>query len=85
MKKLVVLAGVCVLLFGCDSDEKICDFSEVVQMPRYDQSFQNGLAGDVDHICGNAQRGIPAEYQHACRFIQDSLELRAKISAINNK
>ena len=84
MKKFVFLSGICVLLAGCDSDEKICDFSEAVQLQVYDRTFRNSLAEDVDHICGNDEKGIPAEYQHACKFIQDSLELRAKISAIQD-
>jgi hypothetical protein len=81
MKAHVSLIGTCLLLAGCGADERVCDFSEVVQMPSYDQTFRDGLAENVDHICGNSEKGMPAEYEHACRFIQDSLELRAKIAA----
>lgn len=77
-----LLISICILFTGCDSDEKICDFSEVVQMQVYDQNFRNRLSEDVDHICGNDEKGIPAEYEHACKFIEDSIELRAKISTI---
>jgi hypothetical protein len=73
--------GACLLLVGCGADERVCDFSEVVQMPSYDQAFRDNLADDVDQICGNNDRGIPAEYETACKFIQDSLELRAQIAA----
>jgi hypothetical protein len=51
-------------------------------MQVYDQNFRNRLSEDVDHICGNDEKGMPAEYEHACKFIEDSIELRAKISAI---
>jgi hypothetical protein len=51
-------------------------------VPSYDQAFRDRLANDVDHICGNPGKGLAPEYQTACRFIQDSLELRAKIAAI---
>jgi hypothetical protein len=40
------------------------------------------VAQDVDHICGNPGRGMRAEYENACKFIQDSLALRAKIAAV---
>ena len=82
MKVRVFMIGISTLLVGCGADEKVCDFSEVVQMQSYDQTFRNRLAEDVDHICGNDEKGMPAEYQHACKFIQDSLQLRAKIAAI---
>ncbi len=70
------------LLAGCGPEERVCDFSEVVQVPAYDQAFRDGLARDVDRICGNPDKGLRAEYANACKFIQDSLELRAKIAAI---
>ena len=69
------------LLAGCGSEDRVCDFGDVVQMPAYDQSFRDGLARDVDRICGNPDKGLRAEYANACRVIQDSLELRAKIAA----
>ena len=69
------------LLAGCGSEDRVCDFGDVVQMPAYDQSFRDGLARDVDRICGNPGKGLRAEYGNACKFIQDSLELRAKIAA----
>ena len=82
MRARVFAAGTLLaLLAGCGPDEKVCDFSQVVQMPSYDQSFRDKLAQDVDHICGNSGKGMTAEYATACKFIQDSLELRAKISA----
>lgn len=68
------------LLAGCGSGDKVCDFSQVAQMPSYDQSFRDGLAGDVDHICGNPDRGLRAEYANACKFIRDSLALRARLA-----
>ena len=70
------------LLAGCGSEERVCDFGEVVQMPTYDQSFRDKLAQDVDHICGNSAKGLNAEYENACKFIQDGLELRAKIASM---
>lgn len=76
------LSASLLLLAGCGSDEPVCDFSEVVQVRSYDQAFRDRLANDVDHICGNPDRGLAPEYQTACRFIQDSLELRAQIAAI---
>ncbi len=82
MKAQVGLFGICALLVGCGSEERVCDFSQVVQMQSYDQGFRDKLADDVDHICGNSEKGIPAQYQTACKFIQDSLELRAKIAAL---
>ena len=51
-------------------------------MPTYDQSFRDRLAQDVDRICGNPDKGLRAEYGNACKFIQDSLALRAKIASI---
>ena len=51
-------------------------------MPAYDQSFRDKLAQDVDRICSNPDKGLRAEYGNACKFIQDSLELRAKIASI---
>ena len=69
------------LLAGCGSEDRVCDFGEVVQMQTYDQSFRDRLAQDVDRICGNPGKGLNAEYGNACKFIQDSLELRAKIAA----
>jgi hypothetical protein len=51
-------------------------------MPSYDQAFRDKLAQDVDHICGNPDKGMTAEYATACKFIQDSLELRAKIASL---
>ena len=83
MKARLFTAGILVaLLAGCGSEERVCDFSEVVQMPIYDQSFRDRLAQDVDRICGNPDKGLRAEYGNACKFIQDSLELRAKIASI---
>lgn len=82
MKARFFVAGaLAALLAGCGSDEPVCDFTEVVQMPTYDQAFRDRLAADVDHICGNPSKGMTAEYANACKFIQDSLELRAKIAA----
>ncbi len=82
MKVRVFMIGISTLLVGCGADEKVCDFSEVVQMQSYDQTFRNRLGDEVDRICGNNEKGMPAQYQHACKFIQDSLELRAKIAAL---
>ena len=82
MKARVFTIGICTLLVGCGSDEKVCDFSQVVQVQSYDQTFRNRLGDEVDRICGNNERGIPAQYQHACKFIQDSLALRAQIAAL---
>ena len=79
--RLFVAGTLVALLAGCGSKERVCDFSEVVQMPTYDQSFRDRLAQDVDRICGNPAKGLNAEYGNACKFIQDSLELRAKIAA----
>jgi hypothetical protein len=82
MKARLFAAGTLVaLLAGCGSEEKVCDFSQVVQMPSYDQSFRDKLAQDVDRICGNPGKGLRAEHETACKFIQDSLELRAKIAS----
>jgi hypothetical protein len=80
--RLFVAGALAELLAGCGSEERVCDFGEVVQMPAYDQAFRDGLARDVDRICGNPDKGLRAEYANACKFIQDSLELRAKIAAI---
>jgi hypothetical protein len=80
--RLVVAGTLVALLAGCGSEERVCDFSEVVQMPTYDQSFRDKLAQDVDHICGNSAKGLNAEYGTACKFIQDSIELRAKVASI---
>ena len=82
MKRFIFLSITILFISSCDSDDKICDFSEVIQMQSYDRTFQNKLAGDVDHICGNDEKGMPGEYQYACKFIQDSLELRAKINVL---
>jgi hypothetical protein len=79
--RLFAAGTLAVLLAGCGSEEKVCDFSQVVQMPSYDQPFRDKLAQDVDRICGNPEKGLQAEYANACRFIQDSLELRAKIAS----
>lgn len=81
-RRLFVAGTLAALLAGCGPDERVCDFSGVVQMPAYDQSFRDKLAQDVDHICGNSAKGMNAEYASACKFIQDSLELRAKIASI---
>ena len=82
MKARLFAAGTLVaLLAGCGSEEKVCDFSQVVQMPSYDQSFRDKLAQDVDRICGDPAKGLRAEYGNACKFIQDSIELRAKIAS----
>lgn len=80
--RFVIVGALAALLAGCGSDEKVCDFSKVVTMPSYDQSFRDKLAQDVDHICGNPEKGMTAEYATACKFIQDSLELRAKITSL---
>ena len=80
--RFFVAGSLVVLLAGCGSEERVCDFSEVVQMPTYDQSFRDRLAQDVDRICGNPDKGLRAEYGNACKFIQDSLELRGKIASI---
>ena len=80
--RLFVAGSLVALLAGCGSEEKVCDFSEVVQMPTYDQSFRDKLAQDVDHVCGNPAKGLNAEYGNACKFIQDSIELRAKIASV---
>ena len=83
MKAHLFVAGtLVVLLASCGSEERVCDFSKVVQMPTYDQSFRDRLAQDVDRICGNPDKCLRAEYGNACKFIQDSLELRAKIASI---
>ena len=83
MTARLFLAGTLVaLLAGCGSEERVCDFSEVVQVRTYDQSFRDKLAQDMDHICGNSAKGLNAEYGNACKFIQDSIELRAKIASI---
>lgn len=82
MKVPGFLIGICLLLAGCGPDERVCDFSGVVQVQSYDQAFRNRLGDEVDRICGNNEKGIPAQYQTACKFIQDSLELRAKIAAL---
>ena len=79
--RLFVAGTLVTLLAGCGPEERVCDFSEVVQMPTYDQSFRDRLAQDVDRICGNPDKGLRAEYGNACKFIQDSLELRAKIAS----
>jgi hypothetical protein len=82
MKARLLAAGtLAALLAGCGSEDRVCDFGDVVQMPAYDQPFRDGLAQDVDRICGNQDKGLRAEYGNACKFIQDSLELRAKIAA----
>ena len=80
--RLFVAGALAALLAGCGAEDRVCDFSEVVQTPAYDQAFRDGLARDVDRICGNPDKGLRAEYANACKFIQDSLELRAKIAAI---
>ena len=80
--RLVAAGALAALLAGCGPEERVCDFSEVVQTPAYDQAFRDGLAQDVDRICGNPDKGLRAEYANACKFIQDSLELRAKIASI---
>jgi len=80
--RLFAVGALVALLAGCGSEERVCDFSEVVQMPTYDQSFRDKLAQDVDHICGNPGKNMPAEYATACKFIQDSLELRSKIASL---
>ena len=80
--RLFVAGTLVALLAGCGSEERVCDFSEVVQVPTYDQSFRDKLAQDVDRICGNPAKGLSAEYGNACKFIQDSMELRAKIASI---
>ena len=83
MRARLFVAGImAALLAGCGPEERVCDFSEVVQTAAYDQAFREGLARDVDRICGNPDKGLRAEYANACKFIQDSLELRAKIAAI---
>ena len=79
--RLIAAGTLTALLAGCGPDERVCDFSQVVQMPSYDQAFRDKLAADVDHICGNADKAMRAEYGNACKFIQDSLELRAKIAS----
>ncbi len=79
--RLFVAGTLAALLAGCGSEERVCDFSEVVQVATYDQSFRDKLAQDVDHICGSPDKGMRAEYGNACKFIQDSLELRAKIAS----
>ena len=79
--RLVVAGTLAALLAGCGSEERVCDFTEVAQMPTYDQSFRDRLAQDVDHICGNPDKGLRAEYGNACKFIQDSLALRARIAS----
>ena len=79
--RLFVAVTLVALLAGCGSEERVCDFSEVVQVPTYDQSFRDGLAQDVDRICGNPDKGLRPEYENACKFIQDSLQLRAKIAS----
>ena len=56
--RLFVAGTLVALLAGCGSEERVCDFSEVVQMPTYDQSFRDRLAQDVDHICGNPAKGL---------------------------
>ena len=76
-----VVGALVALLAGCGAEERVCDFSEVVQAPAYDQAFRERLAQDVDRICGNPDKGLRAEYANACKFIQDSLELRARIAA----
>ena len=82
MKARLFVAGtLATLLAGCGSEDRVCDFGDVVQMPAYDQSFRDGLARDVDRICGNPDKNLRAEFGNACKFIQDSLELRAKIAA----
>ena len=82
MKARLFAAGTLVaLLAGCGSEEQVCDFSQAVQMPSYDPSFRDKLAQDVDHICGNPDKGLRAEYGNACKFIQDSLALRARIAS----
>ena len=79
--RLFVAGALVALLAGCGPEERVCDFSEVVQVATYDQAFRDGLARDVDRICGNPDKGLRAEHANACKFIQDSLELRAKIAA----
>lgn len=80
--RLLLLGALAFLLAGCGADEPVCDFSKVVTMPTYDQAFRDKLADDVDHICGNPDKNMPAQYATACKFIQDSLELRAKIASL---
>ena len=84
LRPLVAGSLLALSLAACGS-EKVCDFSEVVQVPAYDQSFRDKLADDVDHICGNPGKGLQAEYANACKFIQDSLTLRAQIAAATQK
>ncbi len=78
--RLLVAGSLLALLAACGS-ERVCDFSEVVQVPTYDQLFRDRLADDVDRICGNPDKGLQVEYANACKFIQDSLALRAQIAA----
>ena len=80
--RLLMAGALAFLLVGCGSSEPVCDFSKVVTMPTYDQAFRDKLADDVDHICGNPGKSMPAEYATACKFIQDSLALRAQIAAL---
>ena len=80
--RLVAAGTLATLLTGCGPEERVCDFSEVVQAPAYDQAFRDRLAQDVDRICGNPDKGLRAEYANACKFIQDSLELRAQLAAM---
>ena len=83
MKARLFVAGtLATLLAGCGSEDRVCDFGDVVRMPAYDQTFRDGLARDVDRICGNPDKGLRAEYGTACKFIQDSLELRARIASM---
>ena len=79
--RLLAAGTLAILLAGCGSEDRVCDFGDVVQMPAYDQSFRDGLARDVDRICGNPDKNQRAEFGNACKFIQDSLELRAKVAA----
>jgi hypothetical protein len=88
-----ILAVLCVLILaGCASSEldsanikEVETRTALPPIPTYSETFRMKFADEVDHICGDPAKDMVEEYPHACTFIRDALELRARIKAITIK
>jgi hypothetical protein len=92
MRGNILIVSLCVLaLAGCASDldsakiQVVETKTALPPVPAYSETFRMKFADEVDHICGEPNKDMVEEYPHACTFIRDALELRARIKAITTK
>lgn len=68
-----------VLVTGCATTTSSDSVSSLPPLKKYDEEYRHKFADELEEICPKNDVQL---YVNTCDFIQDSLELRARIKAI---